>query len=300
MSITFVDKILFQSPVLRLVDIRWFAHERRPTGEGASDFCEITFQRTGMFVKNYGPGGVVCDPNTLLFINADEPYCLSHPVALDCACTALLVHPNVLAGLIKQECGSVADRREGLFPISAAPMKTELAIAHHGLFTLAQAPRAPDPLVFEELGLRLAGRVIADAMQTKPRRSPQRRGSTVRAHRDTAQAVRALLAECYHRRLTLTEIARRVHIAPHHLCHVFREQTGVSIYQYLIRLRLAAALQLMVETDLPLAQLAVQVGFCHHSHFSNVFRQAFGIPAGQARNCLKQASLNQIRTIMQV
>lgn len=50
---------------------------------------------------------------------------------------------------------------------------------------------------------------------------------------------------------------------------------GVPLYRYQLRLRLARALDL-ISGDADLTQIALELGFSNHSHFSSAFRQAYG------------------------
>jgi AraC-like DNA-binding protein len=298
MAIHFDDRVIFASPLLRIVDIQWHASDPRPTPEYASDFAEITFQRRGMFVKHHGRRGVTCDSNTLLFINAGEPYHLTHPVVLDCACTALLVEPRVLGEMVGQYRRADPERTGELFPLPNHPSRAEFIVAHYKLLSLAQADHAVDPLAIEEFGLNLAARITEAAFATDGGRRRSVRPSTARAHADAAQAVKELLAARLQDRLTLTQIARHAHCAPSHLCRVFREQTGVSIHRYLTRLRLAVGLERLAEADLPLSRLAVELGFSHHSHFSTAFLAEYGIQPSSIRRWFGAKRLRQIRKIL--
>jgi AraC-like DNA-binding protein len=51
---------------------------------------------------------------------------------------------------------------------------------------------------------------------------------------------------------------------------------GLPLYRYHLRLRLARALDLIAERE-DLSDLAQDLGFSSHSHFSAAFRQAYGI-----------------------
>jgi len=60
---------------------------------------------------------------------------------------------------------------------------------------------------------------------------------------------------------------------------VFRELTGRTLTQYLHDLRLRAAVDHLGEASL--ARLAADLGYCSASHFSDRFRDAFGMTPSQ-------------------
>lgn len=76
--------------------------------------------------------------------------------------------------------------------------------------------------------------------------------------------------------LTLAELGRIAQYSPFHLARLFRAATGQSLHQYIIARRLARARHLVESTDLPLKDIALEVGFSDQSHFSNHYRRAFG------------------------
>lgn len=79
----------------------------------------------------------------------------------------------------------------------------------------------------------------------------------------------------------LVAIGAQLGVSPYHVAHVFREQTGLSVHRYLLRLRLAIALDLLAGGATNLSALALDLGFSSHSHFSSVFRRNTGLsPTG--------------------
>ncbi|HWU81663.1 MAG TPA: AraC family transcriptional regulator, partial [Caulobacter sp.] len=83
-----------------------------------------------------------------------------------------------------------------------------------------------------------------------------------------------VLASDLGRRWTLAEIADEVGVSPVYLTQVFQQVEGVPLYRYQLRLRLARALDLLNSYD-HLTNLALDLGFSSHSHFSAAFKQAY-------------------------
>lgn len=111
------------------------------------------------------------------------------------------------------------------------------------------------------------------------------------ARRALADGARARLAASVDMAHPLVEVARSLHASPFHLAHVFREEVGLSLHQYLVRLRLIAALDDLSAGATDLSRLALELGFSNHSHFSVTFRRAFGVSPSEARRRLTAASL---------
>lgn len=57
----------------------------------------------------------------------------------------------------------------------------------------------------------------------------------------------------------------------------FRAETGTTLGQYHLGLRLDEARQLLVQTDLTITEIAERTGFCNQKHFSSIFKRKTGI-----------------------
>ena len=74
-------------------------------------------------------------------------------------------------------------------------------------------------------------------------------------------------------RLTLVKIADEVKLSPYHFAHVFKRSIGVAPHQYVMRRRLERAKQLLTQTNLPIAEIAAELGYANQSHFSEAFHR---------------------------
>ena len=61
------------------------------------------------------------------------------------------------------------------------------------------------------------------------------------------------------------------------LCRKFRHDTGITIFQYLIRLRVEAACQMLRNTPRPVSEIAYRCGFGSLPHFNRKFREVYGM-----------------------
>ena len=82
---------------------------------------------------------------------------------------------------------------------------------------------------------------------------------------------------------TLTGLARRVHVAPGTLSRLFKAQTGMAPIAYLHRARAARAAQLLLQSELPIAQIGALVGWDDPNLFARRFRAHFGVCASVYR-----------------
>lgn len=86
-----------------------------------------------------------------------------------------------------------------------------------------------------------------------------------------------LISRDYARPLKVEELAEVVPLSTSHFTRVFRRHFGVSPYQYLRRVRVLAASDLLATTELPVTAIAARCGFYDASHFANDFRADLGM-----------------------
>lgn len=80
--------------------------------------------------------------------------------------------------------------------------------------------------------------------------------------------------------VTVGDLAYECGLSVGHFAHAFKQSVGQSPYQYLIEQRIARAKQLMLETRLPLADIASMSGFGNQAHFNRRFLKAEGVTPG--------------------
>lgn len=78
--------------------------------------------------------------------------------------------------------------------------------------------------------------------------------------------------------LTLERIGKALRVSPYHAAHIFKDITGFSPIQYVIRRRMGEAQNLLISTDFSAAQIAVMVGYDSTSHFNSIFKRVVGLP----------------------
>jgi len=73
--------------------------------------------------------------------------------------------------------------------------------------------------------------------------------------------------------LSLEMLAQQVGFSPYHFARLFRQATGESPHQFVLRQRIERAKWLLRETDMPLAHVALESGFATQSHLTQVFKR---------------------------
>lgn len=98
--------------------------------------------------------------------------------------------------------------------------------------------------------------------------------------------------------LRLADLARRAGLSRMHFAAQFRAATGSRPHDYVLRKRIEMAETILRETETPLAEVALSVGFQTQAHFTTVFRRLVGETPGRWRQLQQQdeASGRQIST----
>jgi len=126
---------------------------------------------------------------------------------------------------------------------------------------------------------------------------PRRRGRRP-AHADgTGQMARItrFIAQHYREPLSVPDIAGAARLHPKYLMRVFKQQCGMSVWEYLTRLRISHAQRLLITTEAKVLDIAMESGFSSVAPFYAAFathsrgirplayRRQHRLPAGQTR-----------------
>ena len=86
------------------------------------------------------------------------------------------------------------------------------------------------------------------------------------------------------------DLAKRFGISISYLSHEFTRITGHSIYDYVLSRRIELARQMM-QTDMPLQEIAARCGFRDYSNFLRVFRKSAGVSPSEFRRQSQAAGI---------
>ena len=260
----FVVDSLLRSPVVTIRDTYCKGSCRHQSVEECTTTTQLVFPYRGVYVRHVGLDQAVAEANQVLFFNAFEGYRISHPVPGGDASLTLVISQSMLSELAPTTLmrdGANLWFRQPRVRIDARTQAL-VALLRHSL-----RQKIAEPLEAESLSLTLVQRALGPRTTHAP-------GATFGRQR-LVDRVKLVLASDLARRWTLAEIAAEVRGSPVYLTQVFQQVEGLPLYRYQLRLRLARALDLLAHYD-DLTELSQELGFSSHSHFSAVFRGAYG------------------------
>ena len=85
-------------------------------------------------------------------------------------------------------------------------------------------------------------------------------------------------------RLTLNELAQKCFYNPSYFSRIFKEKFKISFVEYVTQKRLAHALDLLKNTDLPISVIGQKVGFPDSKSFYHAFSRYYNCTPSQYRN----------------
>ena len=129
-----------------------------------------------------------------------------------------------------------------------------------------------------------------EAGQKPPERDP-------RLARDALRRAIRFVNDNLDSKLKWGEIATAVGLDPFTFGRGFKLATGMTPHQYIIRCRLRRAMRLLVREELPLADIALEVGCSCQSHLTTLFRKHLGTTPGAFRVSIRERQRREPRFV---
>ena len=277
---------LFRSSIIQIS-----AFEMRPTNDKCGeiqllDKNVLTLPVAGVFAKHDGPKHhVVGTPSHAVLIANRAPFRLSFPGKI--GDRALLLHFD--DDLIPNFANA---RRASLSPPSHGVLPPQVMLIRNQLWAAAKAGNL-DPLDGEAMSLDL----LESSLATMGSASCSPPGNPDTQHRRSVNRVREAVATAPSTRWGVEALAHIACMSPFHFCRVFRAATGLTLRNYVLRERLAGALEPILDGG-DLTTIALDRGFASHSHFTARFRTVFGCSPSQFRRSASASRASEIRKIV--
>ena len=282
-------RTLFESETLQ---IGWFA------ANPVSDVCgdverqslnAVVLPFSGVFSKHDGPGQhVIGTPSHAVFIAAETPYRISFPGSIGDRALILRFGRSLAPDWLNAggSSGHPALASHGLLPASAMMLRNLLRVQ------LKEA--RPDDFEIETLGLDFLN--VSLRSMRKDDLSLRRPALARRAR--ALERVKEAVAVAPGDKWNIAKLAKIAGLSSFHLCHVFRQMGGTSIYDYVLRERLAHSLDAVLDCGDNLTAIALDAGFASHSHFTARFRNFFGCTPAALRRLATARQITELRKIV--
>jgi two-component system response regulator YesN len=102
-------------------------------------------------------------------------------------------------------------------------------------------------------------------------------------HKDVIFQAINYIRHHYTQHISLDEVAKHVHLNASYLSRVFKEEMQTNFVTYVNNLRVETGKKLLLDSSVPLLEVAGMVGFDEQSYFTKVFKKTTGITPGKFR-----------------
>lgn len=80
----------------------------------------------------------------------------------------------------------------------------------------------------------------------------------------------------YQEDINLNKISNYVSLSKNYFCNIFKKETGMTIWDYLIRIRMEEAKKMLLETEQKTYEISERVGYDDPSYFGRLFKKYTG------------------------
>jgi len=105
----------------------------------------------------------------------------------------------------------------------------------------------------------------------------------ISAPADPVTAAIAYINENYRLPITLESVCRENHMSKYHFCRKFKDTVGITVMQYVLKTRLAAAKNMLTTGESAVSEVSERCGFSGVSYFCQVFKKQNGISPSEYR-----------------
>ena len=93
--------------------------------------------------------------------------------------------------------------------------------------------------------------------------------------RSNSVAKKAMLyiQENYSKDISLDDVSGLVNISPYYFSKIFKEETGENFIEYLTKIRIEKAKELLVKPDISIKEAGIRSGYTDPNYFSRIFKK---------------------------
>src|SRR5262249_17350526 len=282
------ERLLFESDSVVIGQVRCPPDAAHFRNCGSTrTYCAL-FPRSAVLIRRRGRRPFTEDPTVVGLYNRGEEYERFKVSPEGDRGDWFAFSPEAICDAIRALDPAAGDDRERPLRVAWARCSPATVLRQRLLFEHVRRTPDTDPMGIEEMALALLDAVVHDAYTAAPTSEPPRRVY------ELAEAARQVLDLRYAQQISLQQIASLVDTSMFHLCRAFRRAHGTTIHRYLTVVRLRRALERLSTPHVDLAQLAIDLGFNTHSHFTAAFRREFGASPSAVRGRIT-ASTRQAR-----
>lgn len=241
----------------------------------------VVVPHRGVEILQEGRDPILASRGRSVFYNAGQAYERRLVDPRGDECTYFALRPDLLADIVAAQLETDRCDPSAPFEMTGGPLGP--AAYRRYLSLLWRLDHEPDPGGLLEEAMDLVALVVESARMAQRSSRVRTTAATLARRRALAHEVERVLTQTFDQSLDLDTIAQRVGASPYHVARQFRAHTGSTIHGYRMTLRLNSALERLRDPRTTLTDLALELGFSSHSHFSQQFRRHLGLTPSKWR-----------------
>ena len=287
-----LDTILFESPVVEIGKFRVWPTHPRFHDSGPIERNILVFPRVLVRIAHEGEEGFVAGPELVTYYNQGQVYRRDSVNGSPDRCEWFAFSPDVLSDALASLDPLSAEQTMAPFRFSYGPGDPRCYLRQRRIVDALSADPKLDPMEVEEESMGVLADLLSRAYRehgegwfsaTSPADSSRKRD------RSLAEDAKVAVGKIFRHHVPLSEIAASLGVSVFRLCRAFRRATGSTLHGFRNRLRLAASLERIGRRSFDLTDIALDLGYSSHSHFTAAFRREFGVtPSAFRRRSLPQ------------
>lgn len=274
------------------MDVRSFVFdERHAARRTRHEYFELVYVYSGSATYEVEDQQFTVGENDLIVVNGNLFHGLAKVQQPTFRAVVLYFHPDILCAT-----DSSSEQAQYLMPFllqdNGFPhvVRNEAGLSTR-VFQLMEKIREELPAITD--GQRLLARASLEVILVTLINHYNRQFAVAEAFQKRQRALERLrplfnyIEHHYARQITLADATAIVKMSKPHFMRCFKRATGQSFDRYLNRFRIAKAQVLLESSDLSIADVGQQVGFCYQSYFGLVFRRLVRLTPREYRKQLR-------------
>ncbi len=109
-------------------------------------------------------------------------------------------------------------------------------------------------------------------------------------HRNTMEDILNYIDRNCHKDISLNQVGEYANMSSYYLSKIFKKETGVNFVTYLTERKIDIAKDMLLNTDVPIINIALELSYHEPNYFSKVFKKSTGLTPTEYRKQYKTAS----------
>lgn len=272
-------RTIFESSFYRILDFKCHCVDCRTSRpEYSESFC-ISFVRKGNFLFNVFRHSLDSYTGCILITKPGYERTVTHIHTVPDECTIIEFKGSFYSELL-EHYEAVRFFTDNDWHSTLVETNTDTEFLHFSLLQLILAGQ-PGKLEIDNMVMEIVSRVLNNITEYRPDKNLSSR--LKKNHLLTVERAKEYITQHFTEDISLYEIAEYAHVSPFHFSRIFKVFTSYSPHQFLLSLRLKKAELLLLNTTIPVTDVAFVSGFNSIEHFTSAFRKKYKNPPAKFR-----------------